>query len=66
MYVCDHHGELKSEWCEGCEKIIKCDCSDVEQCRQKDVTFAVGDDLQYITIYADICASCGDVKRVSQ
>lgn len=62
MYKCDIHGELESEWCDGCQKIVRCDCSDIGFARMKDADFG---DFS-ITVNVDYCETCKNIISVYQ
>ena len=38
-YICEEHGDLESEWCEQCEKIVECDCKNQTVTRFKDMIY---------------------------
>jgi hypothetical protein len=37
MYKCEKHGKLDSHWCEECQEICHCDCSETTETRFKDL-----------------------------
>ena len=59
MYVCKKHGELESEWCDDCQEVVECDCSDVEKERYKDLIYDCAEGERTITIYLFYCGTCG-------
>ena len=61
MYKCEKHGTLLSEWCEQCEKIVSCDCSEKEIIRFKDLCYECKEGERTVTIYLTYCATCGQV-----
>lgn len=63
MYKCDIHGRLDEDFCIDCLKMIKCDCSELESTRVKDIHYTYGDDFKEgtITIYFECCTTCGEV-----
>lgn len=66
MYICSKHGLLEHEWCHQCAVIVKCDCSDVETVKMKDLPFSYGDDhYKSVTVFNQCCQTCGDVKHIS-
>ena len=62
MYKCDIHGELESEWCDDCQKIVRCDCTDIGFTRRKDVDFGEF----CITINVDYCKTCDEIISIYQ
>lgn len=65
MFVCPTHGNLDSEWCGGCGKIVKCDCSDIETGRFKDLLYDYKTGTGNFTVYFSYCDTCGDFKWIS-
>jgi hypothetical protein len=65
MYICEVHGELDTEFCDKCNKIVRCDCSDTDQKRVKDLTIDTDKGERCVTIYFTICKTCGDIIDVS-
>jgi len=60
MYKCEIHGELDSEWCDGCEGLKPCDCSDITTTRIKDFIYDCKDGERTVTITLHHCETCGD------
>jgi hypothetical protein len=60
MYICETHGELESEWCDDCGKIVRCDCSTSETTRWKDLYYG---ERWSATIYLEFCPTCGHEKQ---
>jgi hypothetical protein len=64
-YVCDGCGEiLESEWCDDCELIADCDCSNIVYTRFKDLIIDTDDGEKTVTIRIYHCETCGDVSHV--
>jgi len=64
MYICKIHGSKKSDWCEQCEAILICDCSDKEMARFRDLTFETLNGYRSVTVNINFCNTCGKVFRV--
>ena len=64
MYQCKKHGILKSEWCEGCQTVVECDCKDQTATRFKDMIYDSEEGERTITIRLYHCATCGMPSRV--
>lgn len=60
MFVCSEHGQLATEWCDPCQKIVACDCSKTTYTRFKDMIFDCDDGERTITIRLYHCATCGE------
>jgi hypothetical protein len=63
-YVCEHHGSLLSEWCNDCEEIIECDCSDMVHVSYKDLIYDPERDTEkwtVVTIYH--CEYCYETSH---
>jgi hypothetical protein len=60
MFNCPEHGIIDSEWCTDCNKIIKCDCSDIVSTRFKDLIYDSCSGERTITIYLYHCQTCGE------
>ncbi len=65
MYNCKVHGVLENEWCDECQELIQCDCSDVTTTRFKDLIYDCEDGERTVTVYIDHCSTCGAVISVS-
>jgi len=69
MYRCKCGYESKTtNYCGECNKLLKCDCTDIKEGRIKDVNIPYCDyekDI-FIKMYYKICNTCGDVKEVKQ
>jgi len=63
MYICEKHGELKTDWCDECQKIIECTC-DAETIRFKDLHYDYKNGSRTVTIYLTFCLTCGKVIDV--
>lgn len=60
MFVCEKHGDLKSEWCDMCRKPISCDCMDIETDVFKEVfDFATG--KKTVIFILEYCGTCGRI-----
>ena len=59
MYKCDQHGLLESEWCDDCQQIIACDCSDITYSRFKDLELD-SDKSRTVTVRIYHCSVCGE------
>ena len=59
MYVCKEHGPLTDEWCDDCQELIQCDCTDQTRTRFKDLCFDCENGERTQTIYLNHCATCG-------
>ncbi len=66
MYKCDKHGRIDSNWCDECEKLVQCDCSEIESSRVKDVIYDCEDGERTISITIQHCKTCGAVFDVGQ
>lgn len=64
MFICEKHGDLKTEWCDSCEKLVDCDCRDIETVRFKDLIFDCEAGELCITLYLKVCETCGDIKEI--
>jgi hypothetical protein len=64
MYICDKHGELESEWCDDCKKIVACDCKDQTYTRFKDQLYDCEDGERTITMRLYHCETCGTPSHV--
>ncbi len=63
MYECDIHGELDTDWCDKCSKLLQCDCSDLTVERFKDMLYSKHD--YTVSIYIEFCETCGEIKSIS-
>lgn len=61
MYICEKHGEQETDWCEECEILLSCDCSDLEETRFKDLRIDSNSGEKTFTIYVEHCINCGNV-----
>ena len=59
MYICKEHGVLDHEWCEKCNDTVKCDHSDQETWRFKDLSYDYKNGEITITIRVGYCETCG-------
>ena len=59
MYKCDKHGDLKTGWCNDCQKVLKCDCSESTYTRFKDLIYDCEDGERTTTIRLYHCSTCG-------
>ena len=64
MYKCEKHGELDSEWCEGCQEIKQCDCTRQTYTRFKDMIYDCEAGSRSITMRLYHCETCGDATHV--
>jgi hypothetical protein len=64
MYKCIKHGKLDSDWCEECQEIYYCDCSELTETRFKDLIIDCEDGEKTITIYLEHCITCGNTFDV--
>ena len=55
MYNCKIHGNLKTEWCDKCKKICKCNCFDLVISRYKDLILSCEKGEITFTIYVTYC-----------
>ena len=62
MYKCKEHGQSDTDWCNVCEKLLLCDCKDIETQRIKDIRYGERD--WTVTIYITYCTSCGAIKMI--
>ena len=70
MYKCEKHGKLDNHWCEDCQELCPCDCSELTETRFKDLTINCEDFKDLIidcedgeitkTIYIKHCTTCGN------
>ena len=60
MYKCKKHGKLDSHWCEECQELCPCDCSELTETRFKDLIIDCEDGEITKTIYIEHCATCGN------
>lgn len=65
MYICIKHGKLDSHWCDDCQELFHCDCSQITKARFKDLILDTEDGEKTITIYVDHCSTCGKVQHIS-
>lgn len=66
MYKCRCGYENKRfDWCDKCQKLLKCDCSDVIQGRVKDILIPYKNGDRPITLQYKICDTCGKMFDVS-
>ena len=65
MYICDKHGQLDSEWCDDCQKIFKCDCSDIDYARYRDIHYDCKSGGRTATVWLYFCETCGAPQNVS-
>lgn len=63
-YNCDIHGELDSEFCEECEKIVDCDCKNQTYSRFKDLIYDCEDGERTVTIRIHHCETCGEISYI--
>jgi hypothetical protein len=59
-YNCKEHGALRSEWCDDCQKIVECDCSDMTYTRFKDLIYDTDTGEKTVTIRLHHCGTCGE------
>ena len=64
MYICEKHGTLESEWCDQCNDVVKCDRSDQETWRFKDLMYDYKNGTRTITIRATYCDTCGKLSGI--
>ena len=60
MYKCEKHGKLDSHWCEDCQELYACDCSETTETRFKDLIIDCEDGEKTKTIYIEHCVTCGN------
>ena len=60
MYKCEKHGKLDSHWCEECQELCPCDCSELTETRFKDLIIDCEDGEITKTISIEHCATCGN------
>jgi hypothetical protein len=60
MYKCEKHGKLDNHWCEECQYIYRCDCSEVTETMFKDLIIDCEDGERTKTIYIEHCVTCGN------
>ncbi len=60
MYRCIKHNKIDSEWCEECQELIKCDCSERSESRFKDLTLNCENGEKTVTVYIEHCNTCGE------
>lgn len=63
-YICDIHGELSSEWCELCGKIVDCDCKQQTYTRFKDLIYDCDAGERTVTIRVYHCETCGEINHI--
>lgn len=63
-YTCDIHGELSSEWCGDCEKIVDCDCKNQTYSRFKDLIYDCDNGEMTVTIRVHHCETCGEISYI--
>lgn len=66
MYICEEHGQLESEWCDICEKHIRCDCKDQTCSRVKDIEYEWDNGSRSITINIFHCETCGLISHIEE
>lgn len=59
MYKCEEHGQLESEWCDECQKIVECDCTNQMYTRFKDLELN-SKKARTVTLLVCHCATCGE------
>lgn len=64
MFRCKEHGEKEADWCDECDTLLTCDCSDMVSTRIKDVCYDSISGERTITIYIHHCETCGDPVSV--
>jgi len=62
-YVCKECGDKDSDWCDKCEELLQCDCSDQTYSRFKDLIFDCDDGEKTVTIRLHHCSCCGEVSH---
>ena len=62
MYDCEKCGIIESEWCDECETIVKCDCSDMTYTKFKDLIYDTKGGERVVTIRLRHCATCGETS----
>lgn len=66
MYNCDIHGEVINGWCDDCQKVVHCDCSDMDRARFKDLHLEYNNGCRTFTIYVNHCMTCGFIESISE
>ena len=64
MYKCNMHGELDSEWCDECEKVVDCNCVDTVATRFKDQIYDCDKGERTVTLWFYSCETCGKTSHV--
>ena len=64
MYKCSKHGKLDNHWCDECQEIYLCDCSERIEIRFKDLIIDCEDGERTKTIYIEHCSTCGESFNV--
>ncbi len=66
MYICKEHGKKEVDWCDECEVLLSCDCSDVGYDRKKDLEFDIGGKKTVLlTVEVTGCLTCSKVISVA-
>jgi hypothetical protein len=68
MYNCPKHGKLEDEWCEECNEIYRCDCTDTDTTKTKHIGFydSENDSYMYMDITICFCKSCHSILRIEK
>lgn len=66
MYKCKIHGELKTEWCDECKKIVQCDCSDADYQKISGLHYDTNQGERSLEIKVIFCATCGKLSGVEE
>ena len=59
MYICEIHGELDSDWCDECQKIVECDCSNQSEVIFKDLIYDCDEGERTVSLRLQFCETCG-------
>ena len=66
MYICKEHGKLQNEWCNMCKTVCKCDHSERDVRRFKDLRIYCEDGERTFTIYVEYCITCGEILEIKR
>ena len=66
MYVCEcGYKSISTDYCRKCNKVLKCDCSDIIQGRIKDIAIPYHNGERFVKLNYKICETCGNVFDIS-
>jgi len=65
MYKCKcGYSDAHTDYCEDCDILLSCDCSEIESGRFKDLIVEYENGCTNITIHYEVCSVCGFVVDV--